>query len=230
MDKLRGQAEAAGGRVVNTLGNHELMNAMGDWRYVTKEDIDTFGGERNRRRAMSKDGWIGQTWMANYSVTARVPYVPAHFYNFARSAEAEVPLRTDEPFLRDHDGGGEGDMFTHAAASFVHGGILPTYGPLSRAKPVETINAIGNALLELVMDEPAPLRLPSDASPEMREIWSTGGPFWARDYALEEDEEKVCKLADEATKKLGVRRLVMGHTPQFDGILSRCDGKVLVIE
>jgi 3',5'-cyclic AMP phosphodiesterase CpdA len=32
MRKLRGQAASVGGEVVSILGNHEIMNAIGDWR------------------------------------------------------------------------------------------------------------------------------------------------------------------------------------------------------
>lgn len=32
MSKLRGQAASMGGQVVSVLGNHEIMNAIGDWR------------------------------------------------------------------------------------------------------------------------------------------------------------------------------------------------------
>lgn len=75
-DNLRAQAPQEGGWVLNCLGNHEVMNALGDWRYVTKGDIQTFGGVEPRRKAMSTNGWIGQTWMANYSITHTVSLLP----------------------------------------------------------------------------------------------------------------------------------------------------------
>lgn len=32
------------------------------------------------------------------------------------------------------------------------------------------------------------------------------------------------------TDRLGVRRLVMGHTPNFEGMVSRCNGTILLID
>ncbi|CAE7742536.1 unnamed protein product [Symbiodinium sp. KB8] len=56
---LREQALQAGGKVINLLGNHEVMNLKHDWRYVSEEDIAGFGGEEQREQAWSPTGWLG---------------------------------------------------------------------------------------------------------------------------------------------------------------------------
>ncbi len=52
--RLEGEARAAGGDVVLLLGNHELMNAAGDYRYVTPAAMDDFEG--GRRAALGPGG------------------------------------------------------------------------------------------------------------------------------------------------------------------------------
>ena len=64
MQSLRSQASGADGKVVSILGNHEIMNAIGDWRYVTEGDIKHFGSVKARQEALSVDGWLGQEWLA----------------------------------------------------------------------------------------------------------------------------------------------------------------------
>ncbi|KAG0230346.1 hypothetical protein BGW42_001018 [Actinomortierella wolfii] len=69
-DKLRQQAKAAGGQVVNLYGNHEVMNIGHDLRYVTKEDFASFGGPEARRKAFDiRTGWLGQQIYANFNLT-----------------------------------------------------------------------------------------------------------------------------------------------------------------
>ncbi|CAJ1372116.1 unnamed protein product [Effrenium voratum] len=58
--RLRQEAQEAGGRVVNILGNHEVMNLQGDWRYVSQGDLQQFGGPEERRQAFAADGWLGK--------------------------------------------------------------------------------------------------------------------------------------------------------------------------
>lgn len=60
MERLTGEAAAAGGRVVVLLGNHEVMNLMDDWRYVSEGDLADFGGETQRRDAFSEAGALGK--------------------------------------------------------------------------------------------------------------------------------------------------------------------------
>ena len=63
-ETLRSDARSSGGEFTSLLGNHEYMNALSDWRYVTKADIDTFGGFDKRRDALTPDGLLGRTWLA----------------------------------------------------------------------------------------------------------------------------------------------------------------------
>ena len=57
---LTQQASAVGDRVYSILGNHEIMNLMGDLRYVTKGDNESFGGPQERKIAWSSKGWLGK--------------------------------------------------------------------------------------------------------------------------------------------------------------------------
>ena len=45
MMRLQREAAAAGGRVHVVLGNHEVMNLIGDWRYLTAPDYAAFAAE-----------------------------------------------------------------------------------------------------------------------------------------------------------------------------------------
>lgn len=69
--RLQQEATAQGGRVVCLLGNHEVMNLQGDWRYVDPGDIRAFGSEEARREAFSPGGAHGD-WLRSLDVATRV--------------------------------------------------------------------------------------------------------------------------------------------------------------
>lgn len=202
--KLRGEARVNGGDLYSILGNHEMMNALGDWRYVTKPDIETFGSLQKRQDAISDQGWLGQEWLANYTVTARVPLTPY-----------DSPSR-------------------HLA--FSHGSLRPDL-PLLTPFPSNP-NAIGHSLLAKALKKPMPKPyppypypgLPKDATQDEQTIYGENGVLWWRGLATEDDEVKVCEWAKELRNRLGVRRIIGGHTPNFEEIVSRCNGEVIIID
>ncbi|SPC64201.1 uncharacterized protein UHOD_05157 [Ustilago sp. UG-2017b] len=198
---LRTQASLAGGEVVNLLGNHEVMNGIGDWRYVTKGDIESFGGLMERRHAISDQGWIGRDWLENYNVTASVSLLPV--------SHPGLPKGYEPPKV-----------------SFVHGGITPEYA----SKGVDYINKVGTRFLLNGLSEQNPSSsLPGNTTEEEQHLWSEHGPLWYRGYATDA-EPFACTTSQQARERLGVRHLVMGHTPHFDGFVTRCDTGILLID
>ncbi|MFT5686357.1 MAG: hypothetical protein ACI8RZ_007313 [Myxococcota bacterium] len=70
-DRLEDEAEAAGGQVIALMGNHEMMNLVGDWRYVSPEDIADFGSVEARKAAFAPDGALG-SWLMKRDAVAQV--------------------------------------------------------------------------------------------------------------------------------------------------------------
>ncbi|KIK62431.1 hypothetical protein GYMLUDRAFT_198140 [Collybiopsis luxurians FD-317 M1] len=243
MDKLRDQALANGGVVLSNLGNHEYMNAIGDWRYVYPSEIKTFGTIEARQRILSS-GRIGRSWANNYTVTTRLPLHPY----LGPPNTPYPPVRSQVHFEQDMDGkeelepshirelGLEDGPMSHAALSFVHGGLSPTYGALVPFP--EKINEIGSSFLRKLQrrEQPPPYPmnphypgLPESTTTEERELYEANGPLWYRGWAYD-PEEKACADVEEVLKKTGTRRMIMGHTPHFHNIVARCNGKIVIVD
>lgn len=69
--RLAAEAAGRGGAVHNLLGNHDIMNMLGDVRYVNKSDYAHFGGAKARARAFSAAGELGQ-WLRSLPVALRL--------------------------------------------------------------------------------------------------------------------------------------------------------------
>ncbi|KEP51008.1 serine-threonine protein phosphatase [Rhizoctonia solani 123E] len=217
MDKLREQALHAGGQVLSHLGNHEVMNSIGDWRYVYPSEIATFGSVSDRQQMISS-GWVGKSWRANYTITSRLPLHPSL-----------------GPPNTDYNPKTPPNPLSHAALSFVHGGLSPTYSNLTPYP--SAINALGKSLLRRLQDrvQPPPHPpnpypgLPDSSTQAEHELYGADGPLWYRGWATEPDSF-VCPAVEGVLAKTGVRRLIMGHTPDFERQVSRCDGKIIIID
>ena len=58
-------------KLITLIGNHESMNLMGDWRYVSQEDVKDFGGLEKRKAAFSKEG-IWREWFLTHDTVKKV--------------------------------------------------------------------------------------------------------------------------------------------------------------
>ena len=71
MQQLENDAPKHNSQFITLIGNHESMNLMGDWRYVSKEDVNDFGGLEQRKAAFSKEG-IWREWFLTHDAVKKV--------------------------------------------------------------------------------------------------------------------------------------------------------------
>ena len=69
--KLETQAAKAGGAVHALIGNHEAMVLLGDWRYVHRGEVESFGSAAAFREAMGPKGRYGR-WIRSHNTIIRI--------------------------------------------------------------------------------------------------------------------------------------------------------------
>jgi hypothetical protein len=129
MMALEKEAVQAGGRVVGLLGNHEVMNIMGDLRYVTPVNYASFAdGNSEKRQKAAYEEYV--KWRGSHaSLLAELPqpmelteaeWMARHLAGFIEQREAFGPKGEYGAWLRGHDAVAEID-----GVIFLHGGIHP---------------------------------------------------------------------------------------------------------
>jgi hypothetical protein len=141
MMALEKEAPQAGGRVVGLLGNHEVMNIMGDLRYVTPLNYASYAGSNSEARQKAAYDEF-EKWKASHGpllAELRQPmelteaeWMARHPAGFIEQREAFGPKGKYGEWLRGHDAVAE-----IGGIIFLHGGIQPD---LSKTK-IEAINS-----------------------------------------------------------------------------------------
>lgn len=138
---LEPQATDAGGRVVVLLGNHEVMNLVGETRDVTREIFETFAdanSEKRRREAWDNYAKLsalkrgkGEPVAPVYGQT-REAWLTTHPLGYVEYKEAMSPRGKYGAWLRSKP------MVTEVDGSiFMHAGINPESAPAT----IEDLNA-----------------------------------------------------------------------------------------
>ena len=71
-DRLHKQAEIVGGAVYSLIGNHELMNVLGDFSYTSKKGIEHFGSEKERYNQFKPGARLAKKMANNRVVILRI--------------------------------------------------------------------------------------------------------------------------------------------------------------
>lgn len=185
--RLREEAEKSGGAVHVLNGNHELMNAYGDYRYVTPGGFADF---------------------ADVAVPAEVDSLMASLEPDQRPrAAAFLPGGPFAQILAQRN-----TIVIVGSSIFVHGGILPEHLDRGLDRMNEGIRAW------LHGEAPQPEWIRGDRS-----------PVWTRLYS-NEPTVAVCDTLSSVLERVGVERMVVGHTVQRTGLTSFCGGRIWTID
>jgi len=245
--RLETLAAEAGGEVHVVLGNHDMMNLVGDLRYVSKGEFAAFAPEESAemradayRRHASRNGFARLT--RTEFEDRFPPGFFAHRAAFAASGRYGRWLLTKPVALRIDD-----TLFLHAGASPALATMSGDQinGPL-RGELVEYVSLleglIGRGTLDPTVDfydVPAALRNGSAASdPAVRRLlalhdsmlYSESSPLWYRGNVgcgpLVEQDRLAASLEAH-----GARRVVIGHTPTPGRrVWRRLDDRVWLID
>ena len=131
---LEPQARGAGGRALALLGNHEVMNLIGDTRDVTREIFATFAdanSEKKRNQAWEQYARIGAQKLAKNEPVpdvyrqAREAWFTTHPPGYVEYREAFAPRGKYGAWLRDKP------IVTEVNGTiFMHAGISPAMAPV----------------------------------------------------------------------------------------------------
>jgi hypothetical protein len=244
--RLEREAAAAGGLVHVVLGNHELMNLVGDLRYVAKGEFAAFAVEESpamRDAAYARhvrDPARPGAPLTREEFDARFP--PGFFAHRAAFSAAGAYGRwlLQKPLvLRIND-----TLFVHAGLGTALAAMsLPEINGRLRGELIEYVELLTRLASEGQLDPTTdfhaiPALAAAGADPLLQRLLELHGsmihapasPLWYRGNAgcgplIEQDRLAAILLA------LGSRRAVIGHTPTFRRrVWRRLDDRILLID
>ena len=241
--RLELEAREAGGAVHVLLGNHEVMNIVGDLRYVSAAEFAAFAGKEDA--GFREEAW--QLVLAQEPNAVRAEFdsrFPAGYFAHRRAFSPEGQYGAwllTKPFL-----------LTINDTALVHAGLPEMVAKLGLDATNQTLHSeLADYLrtwsaieTELHLSRPVGfLERPEvvasrGAEPQSKtllamqdaQIFTPKGPTWFRGQALCYPYTEAENL-DAALTKLGVSRVVAGHTVSPTGkVLSRFDGRVILLD
>ncbi len=126
---LEKEAPQAGGRVVGLLGNHEMMNIMGDLRYVTPVNFASFADSKSEERQKAAYQAYVKWRSSHMALFAELTqpmeltegeWMARHPAGYVEQRDAFTPNGVYGKWLREHSA-----LADIGGVIFLHGGISP---------------------------------------------------------------------------------------------------------
>jgi len=220
--RLEKEAKKSRGRVVALLGNHEVMNMLGDLRYVNPDEYERFKTPRSEE--VREQFW--QSILKRRREQARAAGETLDEDALRLSFEKEAPLGFVERTQAFSAKGDYGRWLRkrNAVAKvgdvvFLHGGLTPEVAALG-------CRAINERVRREITDDIDATRKDPLATLAAGE----NGPLWYRGLARE-DEATFEPALEEILEAMEARALVVGHTVTVTGrIQQRFGGRVVMID
>lgn len=222
MMRLEKEAQKAGGRVHALLGNHEVMNMLGDLRYVNPEEYKSF---RTHRSGELRERFYEQV-LRDARERAKTSGEKLDEDAFRKKFEKEAPLgfveRTQALSASGEYGRwlrGRSVVARIDGVVFLHGGLTPEVAARGCRAINETVRReITTDLQKTRRDPQATLAAAED------------GPLWYRGLARE-DEATLAPMLERVLQAMDARAIVVGHTVTKTGrIQQRLDGRIVMID
>jgi hypothetical protein len=258
--RLEPEAAAAGGAVHVVLGNHEIMNLVGDLRYVARGEYAAFAAEETpamRETALQRYLAAGVP-PATAPDQARAEFdarFPAGFFAHRAAFAADGKYGRwllGKPLVLRIDGtlfahAGLSQAMTTASLASINGALraeLREYVELHQALVAQGIieqttdfNDVPERLAPLRADGATPLQDAAQLARVERllalhdsAVHAPSSPLWYRGSTACGQLVEQDRLK-AALAALGAGRLVIGHTPTFQRrVWSRLDGQVVQID
>lgn len=203
--KLHNQAQKDGGAVYSLLGNHELMNVNGDFRYVSYEGLKEFDNYEYINDDIKKT-------FENGNEARRWAFAPGNPISEFLACTRQMALIIGSNL-------------------FVHAGVLPS---IAKKYSVKNLNQLLSLYLFDKLKKPSEyndILKSTDYSPLWNRVFGNIGQQSVnknvKHLDLADSKTKCSTLLNPLKEIYKVDKIFVGHTPLLDnGISSACDGKI----
>ncbi|CAL9184882.1 unnamed protein product, partial [Musa hybrid cultivar] len=215
LHRLKLDAAAAGGSLLTLHGNHEVMNADGDFRYVTRAGLEEFRGwafwYRSGLAMKRLCSGLDPPGDPFRGVPKSFPGVKEEFWEGFRARIAA--LRPNGPIASRFLAGNQTVLLV-GDSLFVHGGLLQQHID-------HGLERINQEVKDWIMG------LSGRRSPSY--LRGRDSVVWLRRFS--DGPNCDCGQLEEVLSMIpGARRMVMGHTIQDEGINGVCEDKAIRID